>query len=220
VPGQACARGVPSADIFAAPSAGYFCERSPVLVEPGVLACKGLPTKHRDIDIGRIDLDREAGAAGHLGRDYGSARTAEGLIHGLSGRRVVFDWPAHAANVVQKSGGKEQFLIVLQLAVRREDGAKVVCAVEAVKQIKRLIKDLVRTVDALVAAKNRPRANADDLDTRGRNLMITIASLEDRLDCIEKVRSREYGAHANLTAHVARLRFTWRCDAGEVFRVV
>jgi hypothetical protein len=80
-----------------------------------------------------------------------------------------------------------------------------IVSIEAVKQIKRLIKELVRTVDALVAAKNRPRANADDLDTRLRNLMITIASLEDRLDCIEKVRSREYGEHANLTAHVPRL---------------
>ena len=52
------------------------------------------------------------------------------------------------------------------------------------------------------------RADADDLATRRRNLMVTIASLEDRLDCIEKVRSREYGAQANLTvprAHVARL---------------
>jgi hypothetical protein len=74
-----------------------------------------------------------------------------------------------------------------------------IVSIEAVKQIKRLIKDLVHTVGALVAAKNRPRADADDLDTRRRNLMITIASLEDRLDCIEKVRSREYGAHANLT---------------------
>jgi len=74
--------------------------------------------------------------------------------------------------------------------------------------IRRLITDLARTVDALDAAKNRPRADADDLDTRRRNLMVTIASLEDRLDCIEKVRSREYGAHANLAvprAHVARV---------------
>jgi hypothetical protein len=83
-----------------------------------------------------------------------------------------------------------------------------IVSIEAVKQIKRLIKDLVRTVDALVAAKNRPRADADDLERR-RNLLVTIASLEDRLDCIEKVRSREYGAHANLAvprAHVSRLQ--------------
>jgi hypothetical protein len=92
-----------------------------------------------------------------------------------------------------------------QVHVATESG---IVSTEAVMQIRRLIKDLARTVDALVAAKNRPRADADDLDTRRRNLMITIASLEDRLDCIEKVRSREYGAHANLTvprAHVARL---------------
>ena len=85
-----------------------------------------------------------------------------------------------------------------------------IVSTEAVMQIRRLITGLARTVDALDAAKNRPRADADDLDTRRRNLMVvTIASLEDRLDCIEKVRSREYGAHANLAvprAHVARLQ--------------
>ena len=83
----------------------------------------------------------------------------------------------------------------LSLGGRRRGHA---LSTEAVMQIKRLITALARTVDALDAAKNRPRADADDLDTRRRNLMVTIASLEDRLDCIEKVRSREYGAHANL----------------------
>jgi hypothetical protein len=92
-----------------------------------------------------------------------------------------------------------------QVHVATESG---IVSTEAVMQIRRLITDLARTVDALDAAKNRPRADADDLDTRRRNLMVTIASLENRLDCIEKVRSREYGAHANLAvprAHVARL---------------
>jgi hypothetical protein len=92
-----------------------------------------------------------------------------------------------------------------QVHVAAESG---IVSTEAVMQIRRLITDLTRTVDALVAAKKRPRADADELNTRRRNLMVTIASLEDRLDCIEKVRSRGYGAHANLTvprAHVARL---------------
>ena len=89
-----------------------------------------------------------------------------------------------------------------QVHVATESG---IVSTEAVMQIRRLIKDLARTVGALVAAKTRPRADADDLNTRRRNLMITIASLEDRLDCIEKVRSREYGAHANPRAHIARL---------------
>jgi hypothetical protein len=69
-----------------------------------------------------------------------------------------------------------------------------IVSTEAVMQIRRLITDLDRTVDGLDAAKNHPRADADNLATRRRNLMVTIASLEDRLDCIEKVRSREYGA--------------------------
>src|SRR3984957_18200697 len=72
-----------------------------------------------------------------------------------------------------------------QVHVATESG---IVSTEAVMQIRRLITDLARTVDVLDAAKNRPRADADDLDTR-RNLMVTIASLEDRLDCIEKVRS-------------------------------
>ena len=74
-----------------------------------------------------------------------------------------------------------------QVHVATESG---IVSTEAVRQITRLITDLAHTVDALEAAKNSPRADADDLDTRCRNLMVTIASLEDRLDCIEKVRSR------------------------------
>jgi len=89
-----------------------------------------------------------------------------------------------------------------QVHVATESG---IVSTEAVVQIRKLITDLARTVNALVTAKSRPLADADDLDTRRRNLMITIASLEDRLDCIEKVRSREYGAHANPRAHVTRL---------------
>ena len=76
----------------------------------------------------------------------------------------------------------------------------------AVKQLRMLITDLARTVqnlDADIAAEEmRPRA--DDLvfrvlDSRRHNLMVTIASLEDRLDSIEKMRSRGYGGQANST---------------------
>jgi hypothetical protein len=74
---------------------------------------------------------------------------------------------------------------------------------EAVKRIRILITDLARTVQILdadiVAEEMRP--GADDLvftlDTRRHNLMVTIASLEDRLDSIEKMRSRGYGGQAN-----------------------
>jgi hypothetical protein len=63
---------------------GYFCKRSAVLVEPGILACKGLPTKYSDIYVGWINLDRETGATGHLRCDDGGAGSAEWLIHGLA----------------------------------------------------------------------------------------------------------------------------------------
>ena len=65
---------------------------------------------------------------------------------------------------------------------------------EAAVQIRVLINDLARTVNALDATDtdDLPRANdALDMDTRRHNLMTTIASLEDRLGSIERMRSRE-----------------------------
>ena len=75
---------------------------------------------------------------------------------------------------------------------------------EASEQIRMLIADLSRTVqilDADIAAEER-RARVQDLSDadysvltgmlgmRRRNLMVTIASLEDRLESIEHIRSR------------------------------
>jgi len=88
-----------------------------------------------------------------------------------------------------------------QLQIGTESG---MVSREAVMQIRILITDLTRTVQNLdadiVAEAMRPRA--DDpvfrvLDTRRHNLMVTIASLEDRLESIEKMRSRGYGGQAN-----------------------
>ena len=88
-----------------------------------------------------------------------------------------------------------------QLQIGTESG---MVSREAVKQIRILITDLARTVQDLdadiVAKEMRPRA--DDpmfrvLDMRRHNLMVTIASLEDRLESIEKMRSRGYGGQAN-----------------------
>ena len=88
-----------------------------------------------------------------------------------------------------------------QLIIGTESG---IVSREAVKQIRILITDLVRTVqnlDADIEAKEkRPRAENPVLrvlDTRRHNLMVTIASLEDRLESIEKMRSRGYGGQAN-----------------------
>src|ERR1700721_398298 len=118
------------------------------------------------------------------------------------------NWDPHFVELLRVQSVGQLFLegteMKHQVHVATESG---IVSTEAVMQIRRLITDLARTVDALDAVKNRPRADADDLERR-RNLMVTIALLEDRLDCIEKVRSREYGAHANLAvprAHVARL---------------
>ena len=88
-----------------------------------------------------------------------------------------------------------------QLQIGTESG---IVSREAVKQIRILITDLVRTVQNLdvdIEAKEmRPRADGPALrvlDMRRHNLMVTIASLEDRLESIEKMRSRGYGGHAN-----------------------
>jgi hypothetical protein len=65
-------------------------------------------------------------------------------------------------------------------------------------QIRMLVEDLAHTVDILDArvAADLPRADgAIDLDTRRHNLLVTIASLEDRLVSIEHMRSREDAAH-------------------------
>ena len=77
-------------------------------------------------------------------------------------------------------------------------------------QIRILIDDLARTVGVLDAgvAADPPRADdAIDLDTRRHNLLVTIASLEDRLGSIENMRAREDAAQVNSTlarAHAAR----------------
>ena len=81
---------------------------------------------------------------------------------------------------------------------------------EAAEQIRMLITDLSRTVRILHAdiAAEEKRFRVQDvsdadysaltsmLDTRRRNLMATIASLEDRLGSIEHLRSRGHPAKA------------------------
>jgi hypothetical protein len=94
-----------------------------------------------------------------------------------------------------------------QLQIGTERG---IVSREAVKQIRILITDLVRTVQNLdadiVAEETRPSADnlAFTLDARRHNLMVTIASLEDRLDSIEKMRSRGYGSQARSNLPRAR----------------
>jgi hypothetical protein len=101
-----------------------------------------------------------------------------------------------------------------QLQIGTERG---IVSSEAVKQIRILITDLARNVKLLDAdiAAEKMRQSADGLlftlDTRRHNLMVTIASLEDRRDSIEKMRSRGYGGQGNSTlarAHATSPRST------------
>src|SRR5437762_5642915 len=51
-----------------------------------------LPASQDDIDIGRADLETDAGAAGHFGRDQAGARTEKRVIDQLAGPAVVATW--------------------------------------------------------------------------------------------------------------------------------
>src|SRR6185295_12867964 len=55
-----------------------------------------LPSLHDDVDIGGVELETVAEAAGHLGRDQRRARAEERVVNRLAGPTVVFDRAAHA----------------------------------------------------------------------------------------------------------------------------
>src|SRR6185295_1289016 len=55
-----------------------------------------LPSLHDDVDIGGVELETVAEAAGHLGRDHRRARAEERVVDRLAGPAVVFDRAAHA----------------------------------------------------------------------------------------------------------------------------
>src|SRR5215469_18066013 len=59
-------------------------------------AGEGLPALHDHIDIGGIELETTAHAAGHLGGDQARARAKKRVIDRLTGPSVVGDWAAHA----------------------------------------------------------------------------------------------------------------------------
>jgi hypothetical protein len=91
---------------------------------------------------------------------------------------------------------------------QRQSGTEIgIASREAAEQIRMLIIDIAHTaqiLEAEIATQEEQRARVHDLSeadylvlarmlgTRRRNLMVTIASLEDRLGSIEKVRSREH----------------------------
>src|SRR6516165_2184339 len=57
---------------------------------------EALPTLHNDIDIGRVELETAADAAGHLGRDQAGAGAQKRVIDRLAGPTVIGDRAAHA----------------------------------------------------------------------------------------------------------------------------
>src|ERR1700756_5048286 len=57
---------------------------------------EGLPPFHDDVDIGRADLETDADAARHFGRDHACAGAEKRVIDQLAGAAVVDDRTAHA----------------------------------------------------------------------------------------------------------------------------
>src|SRR5436305_7956811 len=57
---------------------------------------EALPALHDDIDIGGVELDTVADAAGHFGRDQARAGAEKRVIDRLAGPAVVRDRAAHA----------------------------------------------------------------------------------------------------------------------------
>ncbi len=60
------------------------------------LAREALPSDHRHVDVGRVELERVDAAPRHLAGDDRRAGADEGVVDGLPGRRVVGDRPPHA----------------------------------------------------------------------------------------------------------------------------
>ena len=93
----------------------------------------------------------------------------------------------------------------------RQFGTESGIASRGAEQIRMLITDLSRTVQTLdadiAAVERRPRGqDVSDADysvftrmlgARRRNVMVTIASLEDRLESIEHIRSRGHPTHGD-----------------------
>src|ERR1700720_3990280 len=88
---------------------------------PGGLMHRGapgeaLPASHDDIDIGGIELDAAADAAGHFGRDQTAARTEKRVIDRLAGPAVVGDRTAHALDRLLRA--MSPTLLALRVAER------------------------------------------------------------------------------------------------------
>src|SRR5271165_6288548 len=88
---------------------------------PGGLMHRGAPgeappASHDDIDIGGIELDTVADAAGHFGRDQTAARTEKRVIDRLAGPAVVGDRTSHALDRLLRA--MSPTLLALRVAER------------------------------------------------------------------------------------------------------
>ncbi len=139
--------------------------------------------------------------AGHIKQSLTSSSLPEELLPGSIHWGIFLAGPARLNDAFSEGMEmKHQVHLGTRSAIVSREAA----------QIRMLVEDLAHIVDILDAgvAADLPRADdAIDLDTRRHNLMVTIASLEDRLGSIENMRSREDAARVNSTlprAHAAR----------------
>src|SRR6266436_1391536 len=75
-----------------------------------------LPASHDDIDIGGVELETAADAAGHLGGDQTGARAEKRVVDCLAGPAVVDDRAAHAFD--RLLGAVPPALLALRVAER------------------------------------------------------------------------------------------------------
>ena len=99
------------------------------------LARECLPAQDRHIDVGGIDLDREAGAAGHLGRDDGRARSAERLV----------DRPGPARSCSRSAGACTRPAFACRGRARRRRGQVMVHSVDCLRSPLQCAPDVPRT---------------------------------------------------------------------------
>jgi len=136
--------------------------------------------------------------AGHIKQSLTSSSLPEELLPGSIHWGIFLAGPARLNDAFSEGMEmKHQVHLGTRSAIVSREAA----------QIRMLVEDLAHIVDILDAgvAADLPRADdAIDLDTRRHNLLVTIASLEDRLGSIENMLSREDAVRVNSTLPRAR----------------
>src|SRR3954452_12285981 len=83
-------------DAFGYQHSSELIKGSPVRAAFGAFAGESLPAANGDIDVERINLDREATPAGGVGGDQGRSAAEERVVDRLPNVAIVENWAPHA----------------------------------------------------------------------------------------------------------------------------